>query len=1424
MWLIGPLLLLASLLLAPNAMANWRIIHLEPEIRDMRFPRLQEAYDFIVDMRVAEEVSRGRYVSRQLYPDPSGREGRYVALSCFMYLDPPESDYNARDCEGTQVLYWREDVILAVDMDQSPDLDRNLGEPTTELCVGNPIHLATGNKFQSERDYASAGAEPLVFDRFYNSQGTATGELGHWRHSYSRSIEPVNDAGANVVVVNRPSGQRLAFYRAEDRWVPSWDTEAELEEINGEYVPGSTYLDDSDESWKTDEPVVSNDGWRYLLPDGSIEVYDTDGRLLAFERPSGNVLSLSYQNGHLQEVADAYGRELTFQWTADKLTGMENPAGDLTQYHFTNDTLTGVTYPDGASRSYIHDDPRDGTLLTGLVDERGNRFATWAYDDQGRAVLSEHAGGADQTTITYTGQQQATVTNALGHEQHYTFGLHNGQLKPETIEGAPCTGFEGGVRTFEYDADGMIDRITDMEGQPRTFVHNNRGLEARRTGNDGGLIITDWHPEVAKPITITEPERVIDLGYDNRYRLTTRIESERYGEGERVWTYSYHPDSGGVPGQMDTVDGPRTDVADVTSFAYDSQGNLGTVTNALGHDTHLQGHDAHGRPHSVVDPNGVTWTLAYDVLGRLESMTGPTGSFGFTFDDAGLLIEETLPNGVTLTHEYDAAQRLVATVDALGNRVERELNALGDPQTMRLLDGQGAEDWSESRQYGENGWLLAITNALGHTTSLGYDRVANLTDEVDPAGDAYQYEYDGFHHRTRITDPLGEVAQARYEDTGDITQVTDYGGERTFYTRNGFGEAIRVNSPDSGITDYTFDEAGKMATRTDALGQVTTYEHDALNRLTRISTDDPREADVVYRYDEPGAENGIGRLTTVIDGVGETTFDYTASGEVKRETRTTNGDTSYLAYTYDGAGQIETITYPSGRVVTYERNAAGEVDTVTTTAPDGTEAVLANQIERAPFGPITSLQHGNGLTETRGLDQAYQVVSVTVPGVLARDYTYTVDANVTTIDDLLASARTQAFGYDPADRLTAADGAYGDLGFEYDANANRTALIDDGQRDDYRINFSNNWLLETEAADYRYDNAGNTLEKGADTFSYDTHHRLTEATVDGTTSTYAYNVQHQRVSKSVGGTTTRFFYGQGGELLSEMVVGSGLTAAEYVWLDGRPLAYITNGQVYQVHTDHLGTPQVLTDASGAAAWEAEYRPFGEAGTTGTLSFPLRFPGQYHDAETGLHYNWHRYYDPSTGRYLTSDPIGLEGGLNPYGYALSNPTAYTDPTGQYVPLLVGAYAALEVALSTWDAYDTYQTISNECATTSEKWTAGGLFAAGVVLPGSYGWVDDAAKGVKGVRNLPFTDNERINEINKTLDRVETSGPFPYKKDASPFRNKEGILPEGSYREYTVDTPGANNRGARRIVIEQKSGKTYYTDDHYRSFIQVNPKKR
>ncbi|MEZ9469302.1 RHS repeat-associated core domain-containing protein [Vibrio lentus] len=133
-------------------------------------------------------------------------------------------------------------------------------------------------------------------------------------------------------------------------------------------------------------------------------------------------------------------------------------------------------------------------------------------------------------------------------------------------------------------------------------------------------------------------------------------------------------------------------------------------------------------------------------------------------------------------------------------------------------------------------------------------------------------------------------------------------------------------------------------------------------------------------------------------------------------------------------------------------------------------------------------------------------------------------------------------------------------------------------------------------------------------------------------------------------------------------------------------SYLVDGTVYHVHNDHLGTPQALTDETGATVWKASYSPFGKATvTTEQIKFNLRFPGQYYDAETGLHYNWHRYYDPNTGMYITSDPIGLAGGINTYAYALNNPAIYTDPTGLWVPQIIGAMVNIG-----FEGYRQYQT--------------------------------------------------------------------------------------------------------------------------------------
>ena len=197
-------------------------------------------------------------------------------------------------------------------------------------------------------------------------------------------------------------------------------------------------------------------------------------------------------------------------------------------------------------------------------------------------------------------------------------------------------------------------------------------------------------------------------------------------------------------------------------------------------------------------------------------------------------------------------------------------------------------------------------------------------------------------------------------------------------------------------------------------------------------------------------------------------------------------------------------------------------------------------------------------------------------------------------------------------------------------------------------------------------NAGNAGAVGSadNTFVYGENNRLKEAGIGGSPlATYTYNGRGERVKK-LGTTTTYYYYNQGGKLITELD-GSGNTLVEYVYLDGVPLALITSGNVYDIHPDHLGTPQVITNNVQAVVWSGDYRPFGEINiTTEAITNNLRFPGQYFDGETGLQYNYFRDYDPTTGRYITSDPTGIQGGLNTYVYANGNPENFTDEYGLF----------------------------------------------------------------------------------------------------------------------------------------------------------------
>lgn len=1120
-------------------------------------------------------------------------------------------------------------------------------EPTPDTSCGDPINAATGNKFQVERDFIAAPITGLELTRYYNSQDTTSSGFGTgWRGTWQRVLDPVS---STTVFVTRADGHADTFTLMAGTWQASPDVTSRLTELLNSNKKQS--------------------GWQVVTADDTTETYMLDGKLSAITTRAGLTTKLAYDaSGHLTTVTGAFGDTLRFaNHNNGRVAKMTVPTGEVYAYAYdADDNLVSVTNADGSTRKYVYGNAKFPHALTGIVDENGSAYAGWGYDGKGRTVSSRHARGADLTTLAYNADGTTSVTDADGNTHSYLLQTQFGVVKPSALTGAPYPA--AGGEAFSYDGNGFVSGRADYDGNVASYTHNSAGEQTSRTEAynkpTARTITTTWLSNYHLPTSITEPGRVTSFSYDAKGNLLNKTVTA--GSLSRSWTYTYNG-----AGQVLTATDP---VGNVTTYTYDVTGDVATITDALGHVTSYTSYDADGRPLGMTDPNGLVTKWTYNFRGEITSKNFGGEITTYVYDPVGQLIKVTQPDGSYFTYTYDPAHRLIAVGDAVGDRIAYTYDPASNVTKIQVFGPSNNLGQIGSYTYDTANRLAQTIGAQGQTTNFGYDPNGNLTALTDPLNHMSSFGYDPLNRLIQATDPNGGATAYAYDPLDHLTGVTDPRSLQTSYTWNGLDDQTAVSSPDSGSTARTFDAAGNALTSIDARGLTTSYKYDAINRPIRATYADGKK--VTWQYDQ--GQHGIGHLTKMTDRSGNTSWTYDQFGHVLAKSQTTAGKTFTTAMTYDVAGRLVGITYPSGSAIKVAYDDAGRVSGLSS----GGKALISG-VTYQPFGPVSSWTEGNGAAYTRTFDQDGRITGIGLGnGTMA--LAYDAASRITGISETGISAKS--FAYDALNRLTGYTSGSTALTYAYDTNGNRTSLAGGSTTTTYNVSATSNRLLGSNGAGTRtisYDADGNAITDSQPLtvfgYTYDASGRLVRAKTGALATTYTNDGLGERVGRSGYGASSfpggkeEFVYDPAGHLLGEYD-SNGKAIEETVWLgdpasgpgQGLPVAVLIPGQApYYVAPDQLGGQHQIADATGNTIWHWEHDPFGNGAPTGSITYNLRFPGQYYDQETDLHYNSLRDYDPSVGRYVQSDPIGLRGGLNTYSYVSASPQKYGDLKGLFV---------------------------------------------------------------------------------------------------------------------------------------------------------------
>lgn len=1237
---------------------------------------------------------------------------------------------------------------------------------------GNPVALATGAKIQTEIDFAGGPNGTLRIARTYRSVRTSgngqSAGLG-WSFSFDRYFFPeygiFGDRRLAPPRIKGSFGDGTFFEftkRGDGPYVSTFDSRESLRSLNNTF-----------------------DDWALTRRDGSVERYKkVNDKFLLVSLHTKEGVGQFYEYGadaKLAKIADTSARTLNVTWDRNAVASITGATGSVRYIYdsvkdedgvplASTELLERVVFYDAAERQfatrlYHYEDEYYRHLLTGITDENGVRFATYAYNASGQAVLSEHAGGVNRHTFAYPEMTKRVITDPLGTQRNVELTYRNflGLVSSVSQPGGAGCGPGSSKRT--YDGIGRLTSSTDFDGKKSCFITDStRGLlisEVSGLTSTGVCPATatepiaatsrrvskQWHPEAELETAVASAKQITRYVYNGQLGAdgtvancaangtlpngkpilvlcSKTVQATRDPNGaagfaaqpdgpSRTWRYHYNA-AGQLLKQTGPVDATGQTESVIYAYYLDATaahaiGDLASTQNATGEVTKYLEYSGDGLVSRIQRPDGTVMKLEYGPGQRLVSSTLESGRGGaaitrYSYDSVGHLTGLTSPDGTTLTLHYDKAQRLTGLTDGAGNRVQLRLDNMGNATRQEIFNASGKIVQVDTQAFDALGRLISFQRGTGTPTTYQYDRAGNLTLIKDALGRLITAEFDSLDRITKIKLPAAGAGKPAtligygFDHRDRVVSVTDPRNLNTRYTMDGYEQLVALSSPDTATSLFQYDNAGNMVAAKDGRGVTIEHRYDAAGRVTRSGAN-------TFEYGKDGS-SGAGRLTGMTDESGNTTFSYDDFGRLQSKLQTVGvGLTAKkfaLEYTYgtsgNATGHVTSMTYPSGNRIEIGYGESGRAMSLALVAPMATKpTVILADIRYSPLGAIQSWRWGDPAYgnfymrefDANGRLKRYPLGVIGANGTL-RTLNYDAADRINSIVHTgapNASRLDQSYTYDDLDRLTRVDGGGISQGFEYDSNGNRIKARFGASTYANSIHSASNRLMSTTgpvpAKSNAYDYAGNLISDGTAKFTYGTNGRMTSVVIGGVTSLYRYNGFGERVEKAGGaGVRTYYVYDFAGRMVGEYDQ-TGKAIQETVYLGDLPVAVLKRSSaapgvppptsatdVFSVYADHILTPRVITrlnDARMVWRWDST-DPFGLLQPDETpagmpkFNYNPRFPGQVFDKETNNHYNYYRDYDPQTGRYIQSDPIGLEGGTNTYGYVGGNPLIAIDPFG------------------------------------------------------------------------------------------------------------------------------------------------------------------